>query len=184
MSLSVNVQDNFLPEKEFKVLQERVMERSCHGLPWVLADIVLNPDGGTITPDLHNYQFVHSLYDIKQSSRYAYMSECLSWIDPIVERINPSKLLRAKINLNPITDRIVSHDYHTDYSDPNILAHATTAIFYLNTNNGYTLFDTGNDDKIDSVANRLITFPATARHTGTTCTDTPFRLVLNLNYFE
>jgi len=55
-----------------------------------------------------------------------------------------------------------------------------TSIYYFNTNNGYTLFKDGK--KIDSVQNRLITFPSSMEHTGTTCTDQPFRLVLNMNY--
>ena len=33
----------------------------------------------------------------------------------------------------------------------------TTSILYMNTNNGYTIFENG--DKVESVENRLVTFP-------------------------
>ena len=54
------------------------------------------------------------------------------------------------------------------------------AIYYFNTNNGYTLFENG--DKVESIRNRLIMFKSNLRHTGTTCTDKPNRYVLNINY--
>ena len=57
---------------------------------------------------------------------------------------------------------------------------ATTAIFYLNTNNGYTLFEDG--QRVASVANRIVIFDAALRHTGASCTDADHRLVLNLNF--
>ena len=55
-----------------------------------------------------------------------------------------------------------------------------TAIFYLNTNNGKTLFK--NNKQIDSIENRVVIFPSNLEHTGTTHTDKDFRIVLNINY--
>ena len=52
----------------------------------------------------------------------------------------------------------------------------------MNTNNGYTLFENGT--KIESVANRMITFPTNMKHTGTSCTDENTRVVINFNYFK
>ena len=57
----------------------------------------------------------------------------------------------------------------------------TTAIYYLNSNNGSTVFkDSG--DKVESVANRLIVFDGSIEHAGTSCTDDSRRVVLNINY--
>ena len=57
-----------------------------------------------------------------------------------------------------------------------------TAILYLNTNNGYTKFESG--EKITSVENKLIIFNAKEKHSGTTNScEQPYRVVLNLNYF-
>ena len=36
---------------------------------------------------------------------------------------------------------------------------------------------------IKSKANRVVTFPANVKHTGTTCTDKNERIVLNINYY-
>ena len=55
-------------------------------------------------------------------------------------------------------------------------------ILYLNDNNGYTRFEDGS--RVDSVANRLVVFDARRRHTGASCTDAPWRLVLNLNWLD
>ena len=52
----------------------------------------------------------------------------------------------------------------------------------MNTNNGYTKFEDGT--KVESVANRLVTFPASMMHTGTSCTDKKIRIVINFNYME
>ena len=60
-------------------------------------------------------------------------------------------------------------------------ANLTTAIFYMNTNNGYTLLET--EEKIESVENRLVVFPCDMLHTGVSQTDTKIRVTLNLNFF-
>ena len=56
-----------------------------------------------------------------------------------------------------------------------------TSILYLNTNDGYTIFEDGT--KIESVENRLVTFDSHIKHSGTSCTNQKVRLVLNMNYF-
>ena len=60
------------------------------------------------------------------------------------------------------------------------LKHWTTSIFYVNTNNGYTVFEDGT--KVESVANRMLTFPSNLKHCGTSCTDKNIRSVINFNY--
>ena len=108
-------------------------------------------------------------------------SQCVPKIvDIFKEKLNIVSLVRAKINLLHKTETIIEHHSHIDIENPpNDLK---TAILYLNTNNGYTKFETG--EKVDSVANRLITFKGSTKHFGTTnsCA-APYRVVLNLNYF-
>ena len=62
------------------------------------------------------------------------------------------------------------------------LKQSSTSIFYVNTNNGYTKFEDGT--KVESVANRMVTFPSNMKHTGTSCTDERIRVVINFNYFK
>ena len=54
-------------------------------------------------------------------------------------------------------------------------------IFYLNTNNGFTILDDGT--KIESVENRALFFDPSKRHCSTTCTDSIFRSIIIINYF-
>jgi hypothetical protein len=51
---------------------------------------------------------------------------------------------------------------------------------YINDNNGYTEFDTG--EKVKSVQNRVVIFKNGLLHQGVSCTDVAKRLVLNINY--
>ena len=55
-----------------------------------------------------------------------------------------------------------------------------TAIFYVNSNNGYTVFENGL--KVDSQENRLVVFNSDLLHAGTTCTDQKIRCVINFNF--
>ena len=70
---------------------------------------------------------------------------------------------------------IKKFELHTDVSFD-----CRTAVYYINSNNGYTYFENG--EKVESVANRLVAFPSQMKHGGTTCTDTQTRVVINLNY--
>ena len=84
--------------------------------------------------------------------------------------------MRVKENNIPSQSEIVTHGMHCDVSVP--LSY--TAIFYCNTNNGYTEFKDG--DKVPSVANSMVIFPSYMEHTGTTCTDKRSRININMNY--
>ena len=88
---------------------------------------------------------------------------------------------RMKFNLGVRTPEIFERPFHKDYHDvlPENVPYKV-AIFYLNTNNGYTLFESG--DKVESVANRKVIFDGKLKHCGTTCTDSKTRVVLNINY--
>ena len=98
-------------------------------------------------------------------------------IYPLVQVINPHVWLRIKANLNPKKDKVEVRDFHTDVGPYNHV----TSIYYINTCDGCTNFEDGT--KVESVANRLLTFPSNKRHSGTACSDAKARIVLNLNYF-
>ena len=86
-----------------------------------------------------------------------------------------------------ITDKSVRYNHENEFhvDGPSLseekLKQSSTSIFYVNTNNGYTKFEDGT--KVESVANRMVTFPANMKHTGTSCTDEKIRVVINFNYF-
>ena len=82
------------------------------------------------------------------------------------------------------------HDYDlVSWEDVNVrmkvkkekLKQWTTSIFYINTNNGHTRFENGK--RVESVANRMVTFPSHLQHTGTSCTNARTRVLINFNYY-
>ncbi len=93
----------------------------------------------------------------------------------LLTKINPIAVLRIKANLTFKTPEPKRSSLHVDYEFP-----CVTAIYYINTNNGYTYFEDGT--KIDSVGNRMLIFPSHQYHGGCTTTDQPFRMVCNFNY--
>ena len=155
----MQVIDNFLSEDEFKNLRSYISSTS---FPWYF---------GLVTTDSKTAQFVHTFY--------ANDAPTSSW--PYVEffrlRLNMASLVRIKVNLNPKTETLQVHEdaFRIDYPD------ITTAVYYLNTCDGYTLFEDGT--KVNSVENRIVIFDSNMRHTGTSCTNEAGRLVMNINYF-
>ncbi len=103
---------------------------------------------------------------------------------PIFNKLKVKALIKVKANYLWKTDKIIEHGFHTDTAQ-HIKDHEAnwkTAVYYINTNNGYTKFENGK--KIKSKANKLVFFPASVRHTGSTCTDKDERIVLNINYYD
>ena len=100
----------------------------------------------------------------------------------IFDSLNAKKLYRIKANLITRTPRKEIGIFHTDI--PSNLKSPqdeyTTSILYMNTNDGYTEFENGH--RVESVANRFITFPEVTNHRGTSCTDKRTRTVINFNY--
>ena len=51
----------------------------------------------------------------------------------------------------------------------------------MNTNNGYTRFK---KSKVRSEENKMVIFNSKEEHTGSSCTDQEFRVVINFNYYD
>jgi hypothetical protein len=123
--------------------------------------------------DLDKHQFTHVFFrnshgEVFKSSNYQDLSD-------LIDKISPLEIMRIKANLGIKTSEHVEGGFHTDTG----LEH-NTAIFYLNTNNGYTKFEDGT--VVDSVANRLVVFDSRLLHSGFSQTDKNARCVINLNY--
>ncbi len=104
----------------------------------------------------------------------------------LVRYLNPISLIRIKINVTFNSSKVVELGYHQDrVSETGEFDHMMNACFYVNTCDGYTRFldkDGKRGDKVDSVANRLVYFPNTVRHAGTTTSNAKARYVVNINY--
>lgn len=164
----IEVIDNFLSDFEFKIIQNKFLDDPK--LYWQFNPIRDGKYQQFSHEEKKPFQFVHGLYrDFCPTSDYFHH------IKPIIKKLKIRALLRAKVNLTTRTENIIQGDFHQDYSYDH-----RVAIFYLNTNNGYTLFEDGT--KIESVANRMVLFDGHLRHLGTNCTDKQRRVVLNINY--
>ena len=172
----MKIVNDFLDQKEFDKLQNIMMGET---LPWFF--------NAGITDSIekeNTFQFVHAFY-VYQRSFIFVDHNYISILDCLLDKINPTMLCRIKANLLIQTPNIIENIFHIDIGVledfPEKLKQLTTSIFYVNTNNGYTKFE--DDTKIESIANRMVTFPANMKHTGTSCTDQNTRVVINFNYF-
>lgn len=171
--MSIRIIDNFLSDEEFSSV-----EQGLKSLPWAYSDRVSGPDDKQVSCDpKYDWQMVHYFYEHPFN-----ISDHVNVIGPVINKINPILIYRAKLNLNPVTSEHIEHGYHLDFEPEEFSNKFMSAVYYINTNNGYTKFDNG--DTVKSEANRLVIFPTTVKHTGSTCTDEKNRMVLNLMYVE
>tara|TARA_B100000287_G_C20499786_1_gene728637 strand:+ start:305 stop:805 length:501 start_codon:yes stop_codon:yes gene_type:complete len=155
--------DNALTDVDFAGIKAAILAQE---FPWFMADNVAHKN----EKEKHFY-FLHTLYDyLRPQSKY-YMS-----IMPLVHKLKIRALLRVKCNNYINTGKLIVHEKHRDYPYKH-----KGAIFYLNTNNGFTILENG--DKIESIENRLLLFDSSTPHSSTTCTDKTSRINININYF-
>jgi len=159
----MEVKDNFLDEVHLIKLDKLI--NSPH-FPWFLQKEQV--------PGANDGCFLrHLIYESDEptSNFYApiavifksylkYVSLCRMTANLLLKQENPSK-----------------SNFHVDIEKSKQI---TTAIFYLNTNNGATEFKDGN--RIDCVRNRLVMFPTTTPHRAIGQTDVNERIVLNFNF--
>jgi hypothetical protein len=162
--MGYTVTDNFLELDKFTFLQKSLLEGE--NFPWYYNDFILYGD------DKSKIQFTHTFFlngDIN--------SGLFDLLIPVLDLIKPTKLLRVKANLGHKTYEHEIGGYHTDTNEP-----CKTAVLYMNTNNGYTMFKDGT--KIVSLENRFIEFDSDMEHTGVSQTDTQVRCLINFNYLK
>ena len=168
--MNYKIIDNVLPQEVFKSIQTEILGAD---FPWFMNQCIIKPDSTHPIDDLYNYQFTHQFY-----RDYSFTSDKLNLIDPILFKLNPSAIVRIKANLIPRTETKITHEYHLDHDHFD----GNNAIFYINSNDGYTIFSDGT--KIQSVENRLLIFDPNILHTGTTCTDQRVRCLINFMYYD
>ena len=160
--IEYEVIDNFLPKDEFIKLQSLILGNE---FSWYYNDYIIN-DGR----EESNYQFTHLFYqDFKINSQH------FEILNPLLFQMNVKALVRVKANLNPISHKLIEYDNHEDQKFK-----CKGAIYYINNNNGYTMFD---NEKVESKENRIVFFDTDTKHFGTNSTNCKNRMVINFNYF-
>lgn len=172
--MNVNVIDNFLDVNVFQTLQKEIYGPN---LPWFhQSTTVYDWENSKFAQNQNNpndWQLTHTFYkhNLPRSDKFYLLT-------PLLEKLNPSALLKAKANLVPKTENIFIQPMHIDIS----MFKGKTSVYYINSNDGFTVFEDGT--KIESIANRMIIFDSTIKHAGTTCTNTRNRCVINFNFYE
>jgi len=157
----IEIIDNFLPEEEFKTIQSFMMGGEFR---WFYSK-------GRSTRDDGLFLMIHMFFQPEVGSN----SEHLNMWNTFMEQVGAKKCMRIKANLTFKTPTIEPGPYHQDFPD------MKTAVFYINTNDGYTEFENG--VRVSSVANRVCIFDSNLQHRGTTHTEGGNqRIVVNFNY--
>ena len=159
--------DNFLDKTIFKEIQKGILENSY--FPWYFSEY--NDYFGE--KGLDKGKYIHTFYEnnISNSKHYDLLL-------PIIEKLKCVSLIKIKINSTNYSDKIIEGTYHVD----NEYKGTKTAVYYLNTNDGYTKFKE-NKNKINSIENRMVVFDSNLKHLGTNTTNSKRRVVLNFNYY-
>ena len=152
--------NNFLDKKYFSEVDKLLISPN---FAWYATDgVARNYDGG--------FFLVHILFvDGKINSDFFH-----TIMQPFIYKLRIKNLIRVKLNLYPATYTNENHGYHIDFPEKH-----KVALFYLNTNNGKTLFK---NKSVKSVKNKLVIFDGNKEHASTSCTDKPYRITLNINY--
>lgn len=162
----IQIKDNFLNKKDFKTIKE-MMESNT--FPWYFNNYKIDPSQKNKDAGMYDYQFVHNFFLDNRINSNAY-----NVLEPIHKKLKPKFYIRIKANLNSYTHKPIKHAVHTDQP-----YNCKAAIFYINSNNGYTYF---NKEKVKPKENRIVFFNGNVPHQAQTCTDEKFKLVINFNY--
>ena len=170
MAKKVQIYNNFLDQEVFLEIKKFIMSPRCQ---WRYVNYIAHKDGRDNDKDGY---FVHSFKDCHPQTfedRYP-ESPHFPLIAKILDKIKYQNILRIRSSLYPRRDVQKPDPFHIDYNFPH-----KVCIFYVNTNNGYTMFENG--EKIPSVENQLATFDGNEKHCSVVQTDTSARYIVNIN---
>ena len=159
----MQVIDNFLNAEQYAALEPMVM--SDH-LDWYWNEGICYDDDGL-------FQMTHTVFDSSKDLKSPLFFHCKSLLNKL-----GGSARRIKANLTTKCHSHVHTGFHTDFTEDEFIG--KTAVYYVNTNNGYTEFKSG--VRVNSIANRMVIFDSKYEHAGVTSTDTNRRVVLNINF--
>ncbi len=178
--MAYKIYDNFLEEQDFLNLKNTIATNSFswHYNEKTLQDETENQSfyrDDKSSAKSNDYQFTHAFYlNYEVNSPFYYL------VYPLIQKINPSAVVRIKANLTTKTDRAMVYGFHVD--QVNAPSNLKTAVYYVNTTNGPTLFEDGTE--IESLENRLVIFDTDLAHSAVSQTDKKARIVINFNFYE
>ena len=196
----IKIIPDFLPTPLFKYLKQIV--ESEKGMLWCWNYRNLSPQNKAVGAE--NYKLGKTLYcapELEANHIENYDKELmplfgvfqLYMMEHMQDRCKTPEdavvLKRMKMNLYPNQETQVDHGIHNDiWIDGRARPDIVTAVFNFTTCNGSTtIFDKDEEGKytkkivVPSLENTIVMFNNTHPHFGTTQSDTPARIVLNIN---
>ena len=159
--IKFEIKKNFLDQKDFDSFKQVIF--SSH-FPWYWLEHQTRKDKGF---------FAHTFY-----SRYRPDSDFHTpFIAPIIQKLKCNMLSDIRANCLLKNNKRYFSEFHCDRPYD-----CTTAILYMNTNNGYTLLGEKEKIKIKSEENKILIFNSQTKHCAVSQTDTEKRIVINFNY--
>lgn len=160
----LNIKNNFLSKNIFKEIQNEFFKH--FNFPWYYLKHQVSKKDKSF--------FSHCFYQEENIS-----SEFFNKIiNPIIDKLSVKKiyLIRANLILKD-KDHLVS-GFHTDLNFK-----CKTAIYYVNSNNGGTIFKINKKKlEVKSEENKIVIFNSKILHAAKSQTDTDTRVVININY--
>ena len=162
----MQVTEDFLQEEYYDHLNEIITSTQ---FPWMFQKRVANI-GEDPEEDLNHYYFVHSLFFQNKVESPLYDDFLY-----LFQSLNVQFLHRARVLMFVNQGEQYVHDRHVDHT-----TNCKTALIYMNTNDGFTDFETG--ERVESVKNQLLLFDGSIPHSSSTPTNTKERLLLSVTY--
>lgn len=178
----ITVIDNFLDNDIAENLENTILWGTFR---WSCGRSVTADNYSTtvIIDPLYDIQLVNLIYakHFKNPKNEREVENDYKLILPFMKKLNikTKQLIRIKVNATLCKETVMKSGWHTDVLQSEN-GHGMTAIYYINTNNGKTLFKTG--EEIESIKNRIVIFPNNFPHTPQYHTNTPMRGVINFNW--
>jgi hypothetical protein len=154
--------DNFL-QKDVLINFKNLLMSST--VPWYWKENMTKND---------SFFFNHCFYNYNSPKSNLFEE----FITPMLIKLKCNALIEVRANLMLKKNICYNSNFHIDKN-----FNCKTAIFYVNTNNGYTLLDKDKKIKIECIENRMLIFDSKILHAAFSQTDEERRIVINFNYF-
>jgi hypothetical protein len=155
------IKKNFLNLEDYQQIKKAITSSE---FPWYFNENSLSTDKNS------PFQFTHVFLNNGMTN------STVNILNPLLSKLKALTFLRIKANLNTRTSKIIETGEHVDADD-----RFTSAVFFLNECDGYCKI--GNK-KIKSEDNKILIFKSNEKHTGSTCTDSKRRMLINIVYVE
>lgn len=134
-----------------------------------------------VIPTQNNVYMTNNLYDMYDGYQKLYEGLVRDIQQEVSKKISIIIWMRFKVNLMMSFHEKSVYGFHKDCVGwLNDKIKHSTAVLYLDSNDGGTMFEDGRF--VESKSNRLVVFPNSTLHSSVSQTDDEIRTVINLNF--